>query len=112
MGYKSYKNEVISKLKDAEKQVLDTIGTFIIAEAQLRTTVDTGNLRRSETFETDIGEKKVTVGVTPEAPYGIYVEKGTSKQKAQPFLEPAVMDNLSKLEQIAGEKISVNMDGE
>lgn len=41
----------------------------------------------------------------------IFVEKGTSKMAAQPFLEPAVMDNISKIEEIAGQKISVNMGG-
>jgi hypothetical protein len=42
----------------------------------------------------------VTVGVTPAAPYGLYVEKGMG-QKAQPFLEPGAMNAIPKITDVA-----------
>lgn len=112
MSYKSYKKDVLNALDKAKKDICNDIGTFVIAEAQIRTVVKTGNLRRSETFEVMDKNEGVNVGVTDEAPYGIQVEKGSSKQEAQPFLEPAAMDNISKLEQMAGQAIKANMGGD
>lgn len=112
MGYKSYKDKVLNALHKSEKDICNEIGSYVIAEAQTITPVLTGNLRRSETFQVMDDNKGVIVGVTKDAPYGIYVEKGTSKQQAQPFLEPAVMNNLAKIEEIAGQKINANMDGD
>jgi HK97 gp10 family phage protein len=112
LGYKSYKNDILKALDKAKKDICNDIGTFVIAEAQTRTTVLTGNLRRSEFFEVMDNNEGVNVGVTPDAPYAIFVEKGTSTQHAQPFLEPAVMDNINKLEEIAGQSIKVHMDGD
>ena len=77
------------------------IGLFLESEAKLRTPVDTGLLRSSifyRTKKTGEGERTVVVGTGTE--YAIYVEKGTKKQKAQPFLKPALFDNLSKIRAI------------
>ena len=65
-------------------------------------------MRRSTTFDIP-SDNEVDLGVTPEAPYAVYVEKGSSKQQAQPFLEPTVMENIDKLESIAGQTIKANM---
>lgn len=111
MAYKSNLNEVLNALEKSKKDICNTIGNFVTAEAQTRATVDTGNMRRSISYNVHDDNNGVDIGVTPEASYAVYVEKGTSKMKAQPFLEPAAMDNISKLEEIAGEKISVNMGG-
>ncbi|MFL0251407.1 HK97-gp10 family putative phage morphogenesis protein [Clostridium neuense] len=111
MEFKSNIPEVLNALEKAKGDICNTIGNFITAEAQTRATVLTGNMRRSITFEVHEDNNGVDIGVTPDAPYAIYVEKGTSHNKAQPFLEPAAMENISKLEEIAGQKISVNMGG-
>lgn len=111
MAFESHLNEVLGALKDSKQQILDNIGTYVTAEAQLRAPVDTGNMRRSTTFDV-ISDNEVDVGVTPDAQYALFVEKGTSKQAAQPFLEPAVMDNIDELKDIAGEAISAHMGGE
>lgn len=111
MAFESHLNEVLNALKEAKQQTLNNIGTYVTAEAQLRAPVDTGNMRRSTTFDV-ADENEVDVGVTPDAPYAVYVEKGTSKQQAQPFLEPAVTDNVDKLQEIAGQSISLHMGGE
>ena len=111
MGYKSNINNVKNALNKSKKEICNEIGTFVTAEAQNRTTVLTGNLKRSETFEVMNNNSGVYVGATSDAPYAPWIEKGSSKQTAQPFLEPAVMDNISKIEEIAKQKISVNMGG-
>jgi HK97 gp10 family phage protein len=50
----------------------------------------TGNLRRSYHFQLFRKEMAGRVGSDPGiAPYAVYVEFGTSKQKAQPHLGPA-----------------------
>jgi HK97 gp10 family phage protein len=52
--------------------------------------VDTGNLRRSITsgLSFDLG---IPIGVcAATAPYSAYVEYGTSRSPAQPFLRPAL----------------------
>ena len=126
MEFKSNIPEVINALEKAKKDICETIGTFAEGEAKLRAPVGDrvdgdpapGLMRRSITHEVNPDNSGVKVGTTQEAvnskgkPYPLYVEKGTSKMKAQPFLEPAVMDNLGKIEEIAGQKISTNMGGD
>jgi HK97 gp10 family phage protein len=112
MEYISYKNKVLKALEKSKKDICNEIGTFVVAEAQTRTPVLTGNLRRSETFEVMDNSEGVIVGVTPNAPYAEAVEKGTSKQKPQPYLEPSVMNNISRLEEIAKQHITFNMGGD
>lgn len=47
--------------------------------------VDTGHLKRSITLETD----SMTATVQEHTDYGIYVELGTRKMAAQPYIKPA-----------------------
>ena len=110
MSFENHLSEVLAALKAGRQQTLNNIGTFVTAEAKLRAAVDTGNMRRNTTYDVP-SDDEVDLGVTPDAPYGIDVEKGTSKQKAQPFLEPAVMDNIDKLKDITGQNISAHMGG-
>lgn len=119
MPYISYKDKVLKALQQSKKDICNEMGNFVTAEAQMRAPVGTapsdkhkGNMRRSITYEIMEGNKGINVGVTADAEYAPYVEKGTSKQAAQPFLEPAVMDNIAKLEEIAKTKIRVHMGGE
>lgn len=57
------------------------------AGAKLRAPVDTGFLRSSiqTAFEGDL-----TAVVFVGAEYGVYVEFGTTRQRAQPYLQPAL----------------------
>lgn len=124
MAFESHLDEVLGAYRNARQQMLNNIGTYVTAEAQLRAAVgreedgDThpGLMRRSTTFNI-VSDNEVDIGTTTEAvdekerPYPLFVEKGTSKMAAQPFLEPAVMDNIDKIQEIAGRTIKVNMDG-
>ena len=98
MGYKSFKKEVFTAITKAEKTALEEVGFFVEAEAKLRTTVSTGTLKRSITSAVDANDKSVTIGTNIE--YATYVEKGTSRQKAKPYLTPAVEENKSKIKSI------------
>ncbi|MCD2345814.1 HK97-gp10 family putative phage morphogenesis protein [Clostridium guangxiense] len=124
MEFKSNIPEVLNALERSKKEICETIGTFVEGEAKLRAPVgdradgDThpGLMRRSITHEVNPDNSGVKVGTTQEAvnskgqPYAVFVEKGTSKMAAQPFLEPACLDNINKLEEIAGQKLSINMN--
>lgn len=96
--FESNADEVKEKLKEAIAEALYDIGVFVVAEAQVRTPVDSGTLRRSETFEYDGDNKVVYVGSNVE--YDEYVELGTSKQKAQPHWKPAVCENIDSINRI------------
>lgn len=62
--------------------------TFAIERgAKLRAPVDTGFLRNSITSEFEGGGLVSEVG--PEANYGIFIELGTHRMAAQPYLGPA-----------------------
>lgn len=58
--------------------------------------VDTGRLRGSITHLVD--DRSVTIGTNVE--YGKYQELGTSRMKAQPFLEPGIMNNMDEYKDI------------
>lgn len=102
MEYKSYKKEVLEALKSCKKEFCESVGTLGVAEAQSRTVVLTGNLRRSETYDVMENNEGVYIGVTPNADYGLYVEKGIG-QPAQPFLEPAITASIPQIINIAEE---------
>ena len=77
---------------------LEKIGLLAEGYAQMKCPVDTGNLRSSITHEVDAGEKAVYIGTNVE--YAPYVELGTSKQKAQPYLRPAATEHGDQYRQV------------
>ena len=46
-------------------------------------------------------DKGVEIGVTVAAPYGLWVEKGSSRQKANPYLEPGTLNAIPKIVNVA-----------
>lgn len=58
--------------------------------------VDTGRLRNSVTHTHD----KNTVYVGTNVEYAPYIEFGTSKMAARPYLEPAIADHLNECKEI------------
>lgn len=85
-------------IKSAISVALEKIGLLAEGYAQMKCPVDTGNLRGSITHEVDAGEKAVYIGTNVE--YAPYVELGTSKQKAQPFLRPAATEHGDQYRQV------------
>lgn len=75
--------------KKIAKEVQEQVGKSALNvqyEAKRRCPVDTGALRRSITVEF-IGKMSARVG--PHMPYAPFVELGTRKMRAKPFLTPA-----------------------
>lgn len=77
---------------------LEEIGLLAENYAARRCPVDTGNLRGSITYEVDAGGNAVYIGTNVE--YAPYVELGTSRQKAQPFLRPAASEHGAQYRQV------------
>ncbi len=102
-NYKSNISNVKKAITEAELQALAKIGMVGQAEAVMRCPVDTGTLRRSITNVVNDDEKSVSIGTNVE--YAPFVEKGTSRQQAQPYIEPAIMQNIDKFKRIAEQEL-------
>lgn len=92
---------VASAIDRALAEAIDEIGQQMVQRARELCPVDTGRLRNSITYRLGGGGfsfpgmgasagKEVTVG--SEVEYAAYVELGTSRTRAQPFLRPAAAD--------------------
>lgn len=90
--------QVTQGIKSAINVALEKIGLLAEGYAQMKCPVDTGNLRGSITHEVSEGEKAVYIGTNVE--YAPYVELGTSKQKAQPYLRPAATEHANQYRQV------------
>ena len=73
------------------RAALSKTAADIVASAKKASPVDTGNLRASiSASPVESGEDgSFYVEVGPTAAYGVFVELGTSRSPAQPFLFPA-----------------------
>jgi HK97 gp10 family phage protein len=122
----SHKDEYLDALKQAEARALEIIGLRAERHAKENLTrnksVDTGRLRNSITHATSENkgadayadnhgqqfsggsangtpkEGEVYIGTNVE--YAPYVELGTSKQKAKPYLAPAIQRHIEEYKQI------------
>lgn len=90
--------QVIDGIDSAIGVALEKIGLLAENYAAKRCPVDTGNLRGSITHEVDAGDNAVYIGTDVE--YAPYVELGTSRQKAQPFLRPAASEHGEQYRQV------------
>lgn len=88
----------IKAAKDAAiERALEAIGLQAEGNVAMLAPVDTGRLRGSITHEVE-GD---TVYIGTNVEYAPYVEYGTSKTKAQPFLKPGIQDHMSEYQSIA-----------
>lgn len=84
-----YGDEVQAEVVEKVKQI--TLRTE--ADAKSNAPVDSGRLRNSIQSVIKTDSSGVSGEVIVNAEYGAFVEYGTSKQKAQPFLTPAFNKN-------------------
>lgn len=103
MKYEAHFNEAKENIKENIFKALEEVGKFTTAESQARTPVDTGNLRRSHGYKIN-GEDRVDIGTNVD--YAPYVHNGTSRQKAQPFLKDAIMQNINEINSIIKDNLS------
>ena len=80
--------DVQNRMQQADNAV-QSAGLLCEALAKAACPVDTGNLKSSIHYE-NTGVGSCTVGTAVK--YGPYVELGTSRQRAQPFLFPAYVE--------------------
>lgn len=90
--------QVVDGIDSAIGAALEEIGLLAENYAARKCPVDTGNLRGSITHEVDAGDNAVYIGTNVE--YAPYVELGTSRQKAQPFLMPAASEHGAQYRQV------------
>lgn len=97
--------EVSRAIERAILVALEEIGLLCEGYAKKQCPVDTGRLRNSITHRVfNGGEKYVIVGTNVE--YGKYVELGTSRQKAQPYLRPAANEHVEQYRRVVQSKLS------
>ena len=87
MQYTSNLGKVKSAFKQQAKAALEIIGGKAETYAKQLAAVDTGRMRASITHQVS-GSEAVVIGTNVE--YAPYVELGTKRMKARPFIRPAV----------------------
>jgi HK97 gp10 family phage protein len=76
--------------RDVALGMMHRLGEQILADAQRLVPVDTGRLRASLDMEVqDVGDQ-VVLRVGSNVEYAAFVETGTSRTRAQPYLAPAL----------------------
>ena len=93
--------EIISLVSSKTEKALETIGGMAESDVKVRITrnksVVTGNLRNSITHKPE-NDHTVLIGTKVE--YAPYVELGTSRQRAKPYLKPALEENFEKYKNV------------
>lgn len=103
MEFKSNKDELLKLLDKAKAEAFKEIIEVSVASVRAITPVDTGKLRGSIEGRVK-SEEMVEIGTSVE--YSLFVEKGTSRQKAQPFLQPGVLREIDTFIRIFEEKLN------
>jgi HK97 gp10 family phage protein len=77
-------------------KVLARAGVRVETKAKQRCPVDTGRLRSSISSQLDISEGVPAVVIGTDVEYAIYVELGTSRMAARPFLRSSVTEVIAE----------------
>lgn len=90
--------DLIKHAKDeAIERALEAVGLQAEGYAKMLCPVDTGNLRNSITHQ-QIDKGSEAIGTNVE--YAPYVEMGTQKMAAQPYIKPAVENHIPEYKSI------------
>jgi HK97 gp10 family phage protein len=89
-------DDIPQEVQEEVKELVETTGFKVKADAQRLVPVDTGHLRRSIKAKVTNGGYTTTIGTNVD--YSIFVEFGTSKKDARPFLIPAYVKHKEKFE--------------
>ena len=104
----SNKQAILDEFRQQKKVALEAVGLQGETNAKMEITavgaVDTGRLRNSLTHATD--EDSAYIGTNVE--YATYVEMGTSKMKARPYLEPAVTNHVDEYRELVENYMTKN----
>lgn len=103
--FKWYGDKAIESIEDAISLALEASALVVEGSAQNLAPVDTGNLRNSITHEVE--GKEARVGTNVE--YAPFVELGTVKMAAQPYLNPALEQNKGNIKKIFADALKEAM---
>lgn len=99
-------DEVLRELDQAKQRALEEIGLLAESYAKQYCPVDTGRLRNSISHAVSESEQAAVIGTNVE--YAPYVELGTSRQKPQPYLEPAATEHLDEYQKIVEDEMKAD----
>jgi HK97 gp10 family phage protein len=85
-GLGAFRDEMVGRVDRRVK----ALGVHIAGRAQENAPVRSGDLRRS--IHNDADAPPLVARVVVGVPYGYWVEVGTSRTRAQPYLRPAFME--------------------
>lgn len=91
------------RVKPLLEELRRRLGSIVAEKARGRAPVRTGRLRES-IFARQTG--KGTLSVVAGAPYASFVEYGTRRMKARPFLRPAMAEVEGEIERLTQELVS------
>lgn len=91
------------------RRVVQKTATDIQASAKALAPVDTGNLKNSITTTNSVSGFRAEIG--PTANYGIFLEMGTSRMPAQPFMGPAADQHAQAFEDAMQQLGTEGLDG-
>jgi len=103
-------DEQSQALEEEVHEIVETAGDNMVSYAQGIVPVRTGNLMASIFSDVDEDDLSVTLGAT--ADYASFIEYGTVKMRAQPFLQPAVDIGEEEMNARIEEAIVQRMDGQ
>lgn len=91
--------EFYAKLQDNEEQCIRELEKFLKMKMDIYVAVDTGYLKSRNKVKSDF-DKKI-LKLENDANYSGFVEKGTYKMKAQPFMTPSVYNHIEEIKRIS-----------
>jgi HK97 gp10 family phage protein len=99
--------EAIKQMQQKRDTAIKKVSAIVEAEAKLRTPVLTGTLKRSITHQTESNENESRGRVGTNVQYAVWVEKGSTTTPAQPFLVPAIEENIDQLREVVRKELGV-----
>lgn len=89
---------VLNEVDRLISQKLVTAALMVEATAKQTVPVLTGTLKRSITHKPEVPKKEVLVG--SNLPYAPFIELGTSRMSARPYLRPALEANIPAIRRL------------
>ena len=106
-GLEELSDNAINQMQEEARAIIEQAGRDMENTAKGLVPVRTGRLRES-IFHEVLDIEGLAVGSTVE--YAAYVEYGTSRMQAQPFIEPAIVEHQPMLEEALDQMILEQVD--
>lgn len=105
MPLKSRIPKIVSALEAVPDTIADRVADAVVESAMQHVPVDTGALRTSiEKFGASGSDTRM-VEAGQSLDYAAYVEYGTSRTRAQPFMHPAAEQGRVEMRRVAKEEV-------